>query len=429
MGVNGLEVHSSILENKTVFMLLLIVLTPFSTTLIQARSDTFTVQWNKTYGPYLAYSVIQMIDGGFAIAGQNASYKPFSPHSPSDWRNYTALLIKTDGEGNVLWEKTYEAQVANSVVQTKDLGYALCVDNSLLKLDAQGNVQWNKTFNALEQCRAVQASDGGYALIGNTKIAAASSSVNSVLIKTDENGGIVWNTTFSTGLPFRNDVVAVSLAETRDKGYAIAGSWYGSFWFAKTDANGNVNFNKTYNLISSGGGAFTSLSKTTDGGYILSGFDYDPTQQTAYYSAWIVKTDSQGNVEWNYHFEQPGFGALFRSIAQTTDGGYIAGGDPALIGLDSSGKMKWNSTAYDIYSISASQDGGFLVAGGLGDLVSPDQEVWVAKFVTESATPPDEKAPLPYESSQFPTTWIVIAVIIVATAGIGLLVYLKKYKH
>ena len=120
-------------------------------------------------------SIIPTADGGFAVAGQKATYKSFAPHSPAQWENFTALLIKTDENGNVNWAKTYDSQgygyvsdQANSVVQTVDQGYALCGDNWFLKLDAEGNVEWNITFSDLIQCRAVQTNDGGYAIFGNT---------------------------------------------------------------------------------------------------------------------------------------------------------------------------------------------------------------------------------------------------------------------
>ncbi|MCW4044874.1 MAG: hypothetical protein NWE94_05090 [Candidatus Bathyarchaeota archaeon] len=117
---------------------------------------------------------------------------------------------------------------------------------------------------------------------------------------------------------------------------------------------------------------------------------------------------------------QSGFGALFRSIAQLADGGYIAVGNPALVKVDSSGNLRWNSTGYNAYSVSASQDGGFVVAGGLGDLLSPNQEIWVAKFAPESAFSPDGTSP------PSPTAWVVVAVAVVSVVGIGLFVTLKK---
>ena len=96
--------------------------------------------WSKTYGPCSGLSIIQTTDGNLAIAGQNATFIPFSPHEPEEWANYTALLLRINQQGNVLSEKTYENQMkfasflngANSITQTSDLGYALCGNNWLL---------------------------------------------------------------------------------------------------------------------------------------------------------------------------------------------------------------------------------------------------------------------------------------------------------
>jgi hypothetical protein len=428
--MNGLNFHFHLTKSALYVSVTLLILATFSSTLAQAGREASTVQWENTYGPYLAYSVIKTTDGGFAIAGQNASFKPSAPHSPSDWRNYTALTIKTGKEGNVIWEKSYEAYVghglfsnrANSVKQTRDLGYALCGDDWFLKLDGQGNVRWNRTFSTLELFDVVQTSAGGYVLIGNTKPADSTDSVDSVLVKTDENGNTLWNKTFSSNLPYRNDVTADSLIETDDGGYAIAGSWHGTLWFSKTDSNGNLNFNQTYSSISNFGAIFSSISKTTDGGYALAGFDNDDRKEVAL-TAWVVKTDTQGNTQWSFHFEQPVSellrGAEFRSIAQTIDGGYIVAGYPALVKLDSSGKLQWNVTTYNAHSVSPTEDGGFIVAGGQGNPTRSDQRIWLAKFAPESAN----------EASPFSITWIVISVIIVAVAGIGLWIYFKKHKR
>jgi hypothetical protein len=48
-------------------------------------------EWSRTFGPYYANSVIQAADGGYVLAGQNASassYRGFDRFEP--------LLIKTD---------------------------------------------------------------------------------------------------------------------------------------------------------------------------------------------------------------------------------------------------------------------------------------------------------------------------------------------
>jgi hypothetical protein len=412
---------------------------------LKAADEAPKLEWSKTYGHYLADAVIQTVDGGYAIAGQNASFKPTEPHSPPNWENYTALMIKTDEGGNAIWEKSYEAYVgygffsnrANSVKQTKDSGYALCGADWFLKTDGQGNVQWNKKFSTLELFDVAQASDGGYVLIGNTKLVDSAGSVDSVLIKTDENGNTVWNKTFSSNLPYGIDVSAYSLEETDDGGYAIAGSWYGTLWFAKTDSNGNLDFNQTYGSISNFGALFSSISKTTDGGYALAGFDVDERKEAAW-TGWVVKTDAQGNVQWSFHFEQPVSellrGAEFRSITQTVDGGYVAVGYPALVKLDSSGRLLWNVMTYNAYSVSQTEDGGFIVAGGQGNPTRSDQRIWLAKFAPESGTPsPNNRTPPSSTNVTPPPFWatVLIAVVIVAVfaAGLGLLIYLIKRKR
>jgi len=68
--------------------------------------------------------------------------------------------------------------------------------------------------------------------------------------------------------------------------------------------------------------------------------------------------------------------------------------------------------------VIATEDGGFTVVG------SKNNEVWLAKFAPESNASPDGSAPIP-------TAWVVatlLVVVIVAVAGLGILVYLIKRK-
>jgi hypothetical protein len=82
------------------------------------------VQWNQTYGganSESAYSVVQTSDGGYALAGWTRS---FAVGSHDFW------LVKTDPLGNMDWNQTYggaesDTALAWSVVQTVDGGYAI----------------------------------------------------------------------------------------------------------------------------------------------------------------------------------------------------------------------------------------------------------------------------------------------------------------
>lgn len=384
--------------------LLLVVSVPS----LKATDEAPLLQWSKNYGPYAGFSVIQTNDGGYAIAGSAATY------GTRGYYNYSALLIKTDSLGEVQWRKTYITEPGGSaltVIQTEDSGYALSGHGGwLLKLDAQGSVQWNRTFGfQWNLVSAIYSSDGGYVFAGY--MANSNNGDDALLIKTNEDGDFLWNKTFSSlSAQF---VMAGALVETSDMGYAVAGGWGTAFWFAKTDADGNLQLNKTYPLSDTGNG-FGSIANTFDGGYILVGVDNS--------DGWLVKIDSQANMQWNQRFEFP---AGLTTVIQAPDGGYLAAGR-TVIKTDSSGTVQWsNATPGLATSMIVTKDGGYAVAGS-----TYSGTIWLMKFAPESSIPPDSASPGD-TPPPFSTTVLVAAVIvavIVVGVGLGLLIYLIKRK-
>ena len=282
----------------------------------------FTPGWNRTYGTQFndwAYSVVQTGDGGYAIAGNIYYYAPW--------------LLKTDSTGNVQWSQTYEGaerRMLYSLVQTFDGGYALAGEASyydfwLVKTDSAGDALWSQTYGGAEleeACSVVQTFDGGYALAGYTSPVGQEES-DVWLVKTNSTGNVQWSQTYG----FWSYEYADSMVQTSDGGYAIAGrtgslgvDW--DFYVVKTDATGNMLWNKTY------GGAdwegANSLVQTSDGGYAIAG--YTESYGAGVSDFWLVKTDSAGNMLWNKTY-----GGLFseeaRSVVQTFDGGYALLGE------------------------------------------------------------------------------------------------------
>jgi hypothetical protein len=140
------------------------------------------------------------------------------------------------------------------------------------------------------------------------------------LVKTDSFGNALWNKTYGG----EHLEVAQSLVQTVDGGYALAGSTYSSgvgydFYLVRTDAVGNMMWNRTY------GGADDefgySVVETSDGGYAIAGYTDGPSGD----DFWLVKIDSAGIVLWSKTYGGT-TGTLALSVVQTVDGGYAMAG-------------------------------------------------------------------------------------------------------
>jgi hypothetical protein len=110
-----------------------------------------SVTWRKTFGGLqddLAKSIIQSGDGNLILAGQTKSYGA----GGSD-----IYILKIDLDGNQIWSRTIGGVLddgANAVAQAADGGYVIAgyttdnvgVSNAyLIKTDSQGQLLWNRT--------------------------------------------------------------------------------------------------------------------------------------------------------------------------------------------------------------------------------------------------------------------------------------------
>jgi hypothetical protein len=387
---------------------LLLVLTILIISILACENESGPIiQWSKTFGARAedqGHSVQQTIDGGYVICGTTVSSRA---------QGRDVWLIKTDANGNKLWDKKFggsDNDIGNSVQQTADNGYILCghtysygaglIDIWLIKTDSEGNKLWDKTFggeNLDEGEEVKQTSDGGYIICGTTRSFGESIWV----IRTDSAGSKLWDYRFEDG----NGSRGYSVQEDKGGGYIAAGMVYDNLnhedmLLIRIDADGNKIWDKTFD-----DGTAQSVQQTTDGGYILCGRSEAIGISQA--TSWLIKTDTEGNKLWDRMFAS-GSKRIATwdgdSAKQTIDGGYIICGTRIksvwteffmphssyiwLIKTDADGNELWDKKLPSEdsgwgNSVQQTSDGGYIVCGSTGSYLGGGNGVLLLKIATE----------------------------------------------
>lgn len=410
--INKMYDHRRVIE---IFLILILIFT-------SGASATPEEEWNKTFGGTgndVATYAQQTSDGGYILAG----------HTFVSGARDDALLIKTDENGNEQWNKTFGGardDRAYSVQQTSDEGFILAgvsnFDGLVIKTDENGNEQWNQTFgtDGFDEFRSVQqTSDGGYILTGQTYDTDGLHD-DTWLIKIDTNGNQQWEKTLGrliNGLEFtfqpdtntyEPDIYvgnasdeAYFVQQTSDNGYILTGrtqatrgerySLYTDALLIKTDANGNQQWDKVFGID----GEARSVRQTSDGGYILSGHTI-PLAKESPHDAWVIKTDTNGNEQWKKTFEVSKQTVAY-SVQQTSDDGYVLAGytsvynqrfDAWIIKADEDGNEQWRKTFEGskqdmVYSVQQTSDNGYVLAGYTSSYGAGLNDAWLIKMSGE----------------------------------------------
>ena len=106
--------------------------------------------------------------------------------------------------------------------------------------------------------------------------------------------------------------------------------------------------------------------QTEDGGFIITGLTQ--SYATSGSDIWLIKTDSQGNVQWDYTYGGVGedFGS---SVRETENGGFIIVGS-MLVKTQSQGSEDWINEEVSGNAVQTTIDGGYIISGTLSDDIS-----------------------------------------------------------
>ncbi|WP_116790111.1 T9SS type A sorting domain-containing protein [Flavobacterium psychrotrophum] len=254
--------------------------------------------------------------------------------------------------------------------------------------------------------------DGGYIICGYTtgvdgQTVETFGGNDGWLTKLDANKNVVWQKAYGGN---KNDQSSKVLP-TPDGGYVFTGFSYsdqGTFaaahgnadmWVVKTDASGNVLWQRL--LGGNEQDIAMGIALAPDGGYVLTGQTYsnngDVAQNLGASDCIVLKLDEQGNTIWTKLFGGNNLDYP-NSVSNTADGGYIIGGhlgsadsnaqglhyDPDYgmaeawaIKIDGSGNLQWERAYGSIkgeqaYTIKQTSDGGYIM-GAITDL-EPDTQ-------------------------------------------------------
>ena len=294
--------------------------------------------WEKLWGGTeqdVGSDVLSLDDGGLAISGWTMSD---GAQGPDGW------LIRTDADGNPLWEQTYGGKGSDEprvVVAMPDGGFALAGETTtnsaggwdfwLVRTDSEGNLLWQQTFGTADEdwpcLDLVALPDGGFAIAGGTKSNGATHG-DVWLLRTDDKGNLLWDKTYGgTEKDYAYGIVLLS-----DGGFALGGitdskgAGNRDFWLLRTDAAGNLMWDATYGGPSSDGA--DDLVLMPDGGFAMVGFT--ASSGAGSYDALLVRTDKKGNLLWQATYGTTGMdwanslavapGGRFVFVGYTPDG-------------------------------------------------------------------------------------------------------------
>ncbi len=373
------------------------------------------ILWDRTYGGILGdygNDIIECRDGGYAIVGGTLS---------AGVTNTDLLLIRTDWDGNMLWNQTIGGPNDDAgywIIECAAGGFAMTgysrsnpsgrSDAWLVRTAADGTHLWNQSYGGLDNDQGfavIEVSSGGFAIVGSSRSYGSEDPVTHLatydiwLIRTDNFGNVLWNRTYGEV----GDDIGRSIQELNDGGFVISGEINSSFatldhsgtyteyhpdaWLLRTNSAGLLIWNQTFG--GEGNDFFRSLTAEANDGFVIAGFTN--SYGTGTYDGWTVTTDSDGT-----EVSSTTFGSIsddyLRTILQCETSGHAYIGytytttsaDLLITRTNSEGGVLWTRVfggeQEDIIRSGIRSRGDFVLIGYTTSFGAGSRDVWLIKI-------------------------------------------------
>lgn len=393
--------------------------------------------WERSYGGMgeeFPGALLSCADGGFLVVGSSGS--EISGNKTSPWLGSTdGWLIRLDGQGQKLWERTYGGTSDDGLVRAvalPDGGYVAVGYNGefwgdsncwLIRVNARGDLVWEKTLggSGADYIQEVtRTRDGGIVLAASSssasgpgKAAPHYGGTDFWIIKLSLEGNLIWERSYGgeadddpAAVLENPDGTLMVTGSTRSgigPGKTTAGIGSADVWLLKLAADGSRIWERTL------GGDRADypfvIKALPEGGYLIGGDsssrlngDHSSTNHGSL-DYWMLQVDAEGRRTADQGFGGGDVEVLGMMVAEA-DGGFVLGGyslsgadgsktvpnrglsDAWLVGVDPAGRQRWD------YSLGGTGD-DFATAQPVR---APDQG-WV--LACSSSSPPGEHKQAP----------------------------------
>lgn len=314
--------------------------------------------------------------GGYILAGSSGT----NLAGPSD----KPFLMKMDAGGNLIWLRffgpAYQAGF-RKVIHANDGGYLAMGDSHgfnswengsilLVKTDANGVLQWQKLIPSYFTSRRntgewVCPVPGGYIISGRS----SKGDSHAVMTRIDNQGNTVWSKRYF--FYWGENPWLSSMSVSGDTIFAVGRRDTFAAFNLFDAVSGNPIYHHSFDGPVDYENTFESMAPASNGDWMLAGGVYPPTSHSM---QWVCRIGRTGELRWAKSYPKVGYGP----ISPLSDGNFLliphrresqnANLDPTLVKITADGEVLWSYqyalTTHDVFETAIeTPDGGILAVG------------------------------------------------------------------